>query len=190
MEKTINSIKYIPLYEMTEWDWRNLDWYYLRNSAKNKLAAYIVAGTLKGFYLINILMKGRAKPYYHEGAENDDPEEEVDIEDTGFGYTSDDPDISADVENVEQIILENSILPKEHLVRLLLAVLATANKVAIEEDKERIKDMLDYVEDYGRLNPWEDLLLAIYIFRWWGLPEWERQMEKIDKAVQKENQGF
>lgn len=186
MEKTINSIRFVPLSQMTEDDWDILDWDMLRNKAKNRIAATIVAGTLKGFYHVNVLMKARAKPDYYWPAEfGDRGSLDSDTADF-FRYEADDEFESDDVENVDQMILENSLLPARHL-QLLLASLSAwvlTHDEVLDEDAERIEDLKDAAEQSDRLSTHDHMVLAVYLFRWWGTLEWERKLEQIDRREQ------
>lgn len=187
MEKTINSVTFVPIWQMNENDWEILDWDFLRNKAKNRIASSIIAGTLSGFHHVNVLMKGRAKPDYYWPTEFGDEELDSDTAEF-FRYEADDEFQSDEVENVDQTIIELQLLNEEYQTRLLERLIAfvtagVPGAVALQEDIMWLENLHDNLMRSILIPTWAFLPLAIYIFRWWGISMLEEVLAKIDKEL-------
>lgn len=74
LQKSIGTVSVLPLVDMTADDWNWLDYDNIRTVARNRIAASMVAGRLRGFFDVNLVekAKGIAKPRYLVPAEEDD----------------------------------------------------------------------------------------------------------------------
>lgn len=181
MSSVINSVEFVPVEEMSLKDWTILDYFFLRNTAKNRIADLIVAGNLIGFYRVNVLEKASTKPYYYwpattllAGEVDEDDPETWDF----FGNESEDEFESDSVINIDNLITEINFLTTSEL-RRLLAMVAVANKESDYDYSDSISDLQEAVEEKRKIRNYEYLLMAIYIYQVLGIDEFREYIDSI-----------
>lgn len=64
MQKSIGTVRFVPITEMTPRDWRWLDFDNTRTIAQNRIARMIMAGSLRGFFQVMIAEKAAKNEYF------------------------------------------------------------------------------------------------------------------------------
>lgn len=83
LRKSIGTVRFVPISEMTPRDWRWLDFDNTRTVAQNRIARMIMAGSLRGFFQVMITEKA-AKNEYFWPATDTMVDEFVDTDDPTF----------------------------------------------------------------------------------------------------------
>jgi len=161
LTKTIASVSFVPLDEMTPEDWRILEYEALRETAQNRIAEAIVSGELEGFFHVNVTekAKGKAKPHYYWPATRKAVERFKETNSADFfRYEADTENTTRAVEKVDDIINNVSVWT---MTRRLLAV----KRLADEASEKEIKDAVLKLGNDDLQSPDFPLKLAIWVFK-------------------------
>lgn len=121
VQKSIGTIRFVPLYLMTAHDWRVLEFENLRPKAQNRIAEAAFSGDLKGFFHVNIVQKGNAKDGYYWPATADDIAAFEDAGFTNFGNELDDAMVTVDA---AQLLNLQDTLSNRAIIDLFLMEIA------------------------------------------------------------------
>ena len=124
--KSVGTIRYIPLEEMTQDDWSWLDFDNTRTVAQARIAAEIIAGRLEGFFQVNLINKAAKDIYLW-------PANAAALQD----FENDDWNAFGNVSDLEE---NTRSLDRLNVLRGLLAFLSPA---ALGLIVERVRDGLD-----------------------------------------------
>lgn len=186
--KSTGTVTFIALEEMSSWDWENLEYPFLRNKAKARIADLIASGSLIGFYHVNIVekAKGKTKPHYHFPATKDMVDKhgsKMALDDAEFFHnTKELEDLSSNAEYIDEKLDEfsNRFL-YSHSDIISIVALAIINHNIRGDDQKELKKNSDRIRalDEKQTVPYEYALLAIiYLLRNMTQKELENLLEE------------
>ena len=165
MRKSIGSVRFVPLEQMTPEDLRILEHENLRNKAKNRIADLILSGELVGFFHVNIVEKRRSKPNYYWPVTKKEVEEfqgnardridEKEVARTLFRHEPEDEELTQPAQDIEYLIYSISLLSVVRLAALILKIYESAT----DEEKQKLSEMQAEDERYTR----EDVIFLVTV---------------------------
>jgi len=186
-KKTIATATFIPLEDMSEKDWLTLDYFNLRNVARNRISDLVVEGEIVGFFRVDILEKARhTKPRYFWPAtqamyirfkNNDDGDEDAP---KFFRNKSDVEFINENSEYIlDKIGTYSSTLfwPTAKLMALIAIAREENNDEKTDNKLKEIAKEISTKRNQVSLYNW--LLLLIYLLRFFGQDKLETLEDKI-----------
>jgi hypothetical protein len=177
LSKSIGTIRFVPLLEMTEDDWRTLDFEYIRDVAKNRIAEQIVERDLVGFFQVNIVEKAVGKERYYMPATEQQAEkfaraETIEADDIGFGSIAEVDDLSPIAKTIVDQHSTMSIWPPATALLAVEVIREQISKREAEELELKSKELNE--SDLA-------LLYLTYLYKYSSLAEVENFVEETDE---------
>lgn len=180
IQKSIGSVRFLPLADMTAADWAWLDYDNIRTVARNRIAASIAAGKLKGFFDVNITEKAitRSKPRYLWPGEQDDIDAFASGEKQPEDFLRNQKEVETDstpADTIEGLRSEITFWPAEtkatvfrSYLRYLLRIIRLADYA---EDRKELQDEIDQLNkitnaQISSLQPGDAALLFVAVMAW------------------------
>jgi hypothetical protein len=158
MQKSVETVRFIPLLEMEEDDWRILEYERLRSVAKNRISSMIFEGTLIGFFRVDVLNKAKAKPNYYWPGSAEMLKRFQETRDHDFFRNREDDDFDSDrADQVSTLVgIGGTLSPaaREALVRWM------GSNLLSEQEAERLRQKLSTLSPPALL-----LLIVILLLR-------------------------
>lgn len=172
--KSIGSVRFVPLVEMTSEDWRILEFEDLRPEAKNRIASQVVKGELLGFFHVNVTTKAKAKPDYYW------PANRAMLDEFNSSKSSDffRHEVNGGIEGGTAKRLD-SLMTKAFSSLTVRTAMVIVGTLLIKAKKEENKKELEKIteENLAKLNQ-DDLATFISI-----LMLWENSLEESENLI-------
>lgn len=170
-QKSIGSVKLVPVTSMTARDWRWLDYDNTRNIAQNRIANLIMSGKLKGFFQVMITEKSAKNEYFWPADLELIEEFAVTEEPTFFLNRS------------EALTLNDAVMQLERLrngmfnipIWAVVAIIELIEEIASDENSEELSSIeQDFLEQLEADDM--ELLLSTLMM-------WEMSLEEAEKVL-------
>lgn len=176
INKSIGTIRFVPLLSMTPRDWQWLDYENIRTVARNRIATMIVRGRLRGFFQVMIVEKA-AKNEYFWPAGPEEIQQFAENDTTPFTNEKDVDTIEDAVDRLEGVRFSLSLLPLQVLVQIV-KVLAEYMEQELQEQLRNFSE-----EDLNELTKEAQTLLTASVMLWeFSLEEAESLIDDIPES--------
>lgn len=189
MSKSIGTVRFIPLAQMTSENWKVLDYGALRETAINRLERK-ARGKLIGFFEVNILQKaGPAKNRYYV------PVTREDLDEWEEGEAPEGFENSADEDLTPAGVAFNNFVSALALaivlggVAAVVAVLTddTTSCSLEDEDEAQIQELLDLLASgdyFENLDPaYAGLAIALYLYGKCPIEFYQRVIDEFIESI-------
>lgn len=178
----INSVEFVPLEEMSDTDWRILDYFFLRNRAKNRLSDQVVEERdLTGFFRVEVFPVHRNKPFYLWPV-TAEMEDEVDSEDEEtWGFFVPEPEDEEESEaalSLQETVSELRLFSRSDMIRLLSMIkLASPSRF-----RDKIEDLQEKARQGRSMSDFDLLFIAIMVHLYLGINRFDSYVEAMEES--------
>lgn len=176
LRKSVGTVRYVPLVDMTLRDWEWLDYDNIRTVARNRIASALVRGQLRGFFQVMLTQKAAKLEYFWPATPADIQQFAESGEADFFRHQSEVDNENSAVENVERLRQGIRYLPLATLIEIINGV-----RSLTDEETAEYLDRIDLglLESGG--TPREILIASLML--------WEMSLEESLSILEEVPEG-